>query len=69
MAMTAIKIDRNTTFGQLLRMKPEMGRVLKEKFGLGCVGCGGAEHETLVQGARAHGLDPDEFIEELRKAL
>ena len=69
MKMTEIKIDSDTTFGELLRMKPEMGRILKEKFGLGCVGCGGAEHETLLQGARAHGLDAEEFIEELRNAL
>jgi hybrid cluster-associated redox disulfide protein len=67
--MTEIKIDYNTKFGELLRMKPEIGKVLKEKFGLCCVGCGGAEQETLRQGARAHGLDVDAFIEDLRKYL
>lgn len=67
--MTKKSISHKTTFGELLRMKPEMGRVLRERFGLGCVGCGGAEQETLAQGARAHGLDVDEFIEELTKSL
>lgn len=67
--MSKITIDYNTTFGQLLRMSPEVGKILKDKFNLGCVGCGGAEHETLVQGARAHGLDVDEFIKELKEAL
>jgi len=67
--MTQMIIDYKTTFGELLRMKPEMGRVLREKFGLGCVGCGGAEQETLGQGARAHGLDAEAFIEELKTYL
>jgi len=67
--MSKPTIDYNTTFGQLLRMKPEIGKILKNKFNLGCVGCGGAEHETLIQGARAHGLDVDEFIKELKEIL
>jgi hybrid cluster-associated redox disulfide protein len=67
--MSKLTIDYNTTFGQLLRMKPEVGKILKDKFNLGCVGCGGAEHETLIQGARAHGLDVDEFIKELKEVL
>ena len=67
--MSIPTIDYNTTFGELLRMKPEVGKILKEKFNLGCVGCGGAEHETLIQGARAHGLDVDEFIKELKEVL
>ena len=67
--MTKTAIHKDITFGQLLRMKPEVGRILKEKFNLGCVGCGGAEHETLAQGARAHGLDVDQFIKELKNFL
>ena len=67
--MSKHTIDYNTTFGQLLRMNPEVGKILKSKFNLGCVGCGGAEHETLIQGARAHGLDVDEFIKELKEFL
>lgn len=67
--MSKPTIDYNTTFGQLLRMKPEVGKILTEKFNLGCVGCGGAENETLIQGARAHGLDVDEFIKELKEVL
>ena len=67
--MSIPTINYNTTFGELLRMKPEVGKILKEKFNLGCVGCGGAEHETLIQGARAHGLDVDEFIKELKEVL
>ena len=67
--MSKPTIDYNTTFGELLRMKPEVGKILKDKFNLGCVGCGGAEHETLIQGARAHGLDVDEFIKGLKEVL
>jgi hybrid cluster-associated redox disulfide protein len=43
---------------------PEVVKVLGS-FNLGCVGCMGAQHETLEQGATAHGLD----VEDLLKAL
>jgi len=62
-------INRDTTFGEVLRMSPKAGKFLKERFNLGCVGCGGAAHETLEQGARAHGLDVEVLLEELRKNL
>ncbi|PLX80238.1 MAG: disulfide oxidoreductase [Desulfuromonas sp.] len=62
-------IDKKMTFAQLLKSYPQSGKLLKEKFNLGCVGCGGAENETLAQGARAHGLDVDELIKELKTLL
>ena len=67
--MTKPAVDRNTTFGQILKMGPEVGDLLKNKFNMGCVGCGGADQETLAQGATAHGLDVDELIKELKNIL
>lgn len=67
--MTKTKIDKSTTFGDVIRMSPEAGKMLKSKFNLGCVGCGGADQETLALGAIAHGLDVDELIKELNKIL
>ena len=67
--MTKSAIDRNTTFGQIIKMSPEVGKLLKNKFNMGCVGCGGADQETLAQGATAHGLDVEELIKELKNIL
>ena len=58
------KITKDMTFHQVMRMSPEVLKVLA-KFQLGCVGCMGAQHETLEQGAMAHGLDVEELLQEL----
>ena len=49
-------------------MGPKAIEVLK-KYHLGCIGCAGARNETIVKGAMAHGLDADELIADLNKAL
>jgi len=58
------KISKDMTFHQVMRMSPEVLKVLA-KFQLGCVGCMGAQQESLEQGALAHGLDVDELLQEL----
>ena len=54
-------INKDMTFMEVMRMNPEVVKVLGS-FNLGCVGCMGAQHETLEQGATAHGLDVDELV-------
>ena len=58
------QITKNMTFHEVMRMSPEVLKVLA-RFKLGCVGCMGAQHETLEKGAMAHGLDIDELLQEL----
>ena len=57
-------ITKDMTFHQVMRLSPEVLKVLAQ-FQLGCVGCMGAQHETLEQGAMAHGLDVEELLQEL----
>lgn len=54
-------ITKDMTFHEVMRKSPEVTRVLGS-FNLGCVGCMGAQHETLEQGATAHGLDVEELL-------
>jgi hybrid cluster-associated redox disulfide protein len=58
------KITKDMTFNEVLNSHPGAPKILAG-FNLGCVGCMGAQHETLEQGAMAHGLD----VEDLLKAL
>ena len=55
-------VTKDMTFLQVMRMNPDVVKVLGS-FNLGCVGCMGAQHETLEQGATAHGLDVDELVD------
>lgn len=63
--MKKITVTADMTFGQVLKMSPEVGKMLKDKFNLACMGCGGVDNETLTLGARAHGLDVNEIMREL----
>lgn len=54
-------ITKDMTFHEAMRKSPEVARTLAS-FNLGCVGCMGAQHETLEQGAMAHGLDVEELL-------
>jgi hybrid cluster-associated redox disulfide protein len=35
----------------------------------GCVGCMGAQNESLEQGANAHGIDVDALVKDLNDAI
>jgi hybrid cluster-associated redox disulfide protein len=57
-------ITKDMTFAQVMRLSPDVLKVLAQ-FQLGCVGCMGAQHETIEKGAMAHGLDVDELLDAL----
>lgn len=67
--MKKVTVTADMTFGQVLKMSPEVGKMLKAKFNLACMGCGGVDNETLTLGARAHGLDVNDIIRELNIVL
>ncbi len=65
--MSQGKINKNMTFGELLRQLPSAGQILMG-YGMHCIGCHIAVTETIEQGARAHGLD-DKTIEKMINEL
>ncbi|MCL2761397.1 MAG: DUF1858 domain-containing protein [Desulfuromonadales bacterium] len=60
------KFTKDMTFEEAIRSNPEVLKVLK-KFNLGCIGCMGAQHESLEQGCNAHGLDVETLLKELNQ--
>lgn len=58
------KITKDMTFAEIMELDSEAGRKLGER-GLFCGGCPMAAFETLENGAKAHGVDADELVEEL----
>ena len=61
-------ITKDMTFFEVMRTFPESVKVL-QKHNLGCVGCMGAQNESLEQGANAHGLDVNELLKDLNAAV
>jgi hybrid cluster-associated redox disulfide protein len=58
------KITKNMTFAEIMEIDREAGVKLAER-GMFCGGCPMAQLETLENGAKAHGVDVDEILEEL----
>ena len=61
-------ITKDTGIIEAVQNHPEILQVFAE-YGLGCVGCMAARFETLEQGAAAHGIDIDELVADLYKAI
>lgn len=58
------QFTKDMTFAQALQASPEVANVLR-KYNLGCIGCMGAQNESLEQGCSAHGLDVNEVLKDL----
>ena len=66
--MMAKAITREMTLAQVLETSPMAARVLLDE-GMSCVGCSIARMETLEEGARSNGIDPDELVARLNEQL
>lgn len=61
-------VSKDMTFFELMRTYPKSIEVLRN-YNLGCVGCMGAQNESLEQGCNAHGIDVNKLLEDLNKVL
>jgi len=59
------KVDKSTKFNEIFEDK-DAAKILEDR-GMHCFGCPFASIESLEDGARAHGLDADELIDELNQ--
>ncbi len=58
------RFNKDMTFAQALQAHPQVAQVLR-KYNLGCIGCMGAQNESLEQGCQAHGIDVNELLKDL----
>ncbi|MCD6288701.1 MAG: DUF1858 domain-containing protein [Candidatus Hydrogenedentes bacterium] len=63
-----MKVTKKTTIQKALQIHPAVTQVFK-KLELRCIGCGGAAAETLELCARTHGIDPDELVDQINRAI
>jgi hybrid cluster-associated redox disulfide protein len=60
-------ITKDTIIADVIKDHPEAAKVFFEN-GFGCLGCAMAKHESIEQGAKAHGMD-DKSIEKIIKDI
>lgn len=58
------EITKDTTIGDILRIKPSAAPALME-IGMHCLGCPSAQGETIEEAAMVHGVDVDALIERM----
>ena len=63
-----MEISRDTVIGEIVENCPQTMPVFQE-IGMHCLGCAMASGETVEQACAAHGVDPDEFLDYLKKYL
>jgi hybrid cluster-associated redox disulfide protein len=62
------KVTKKMNFMEVIEKNPEAIGILFNR-GMHCIGCGMASMETLEEGALAHGLDPDELVDEINSLI
>ena len=65
------EINKDMKIGDLIRDYPKAAMVMMEE-GIGCVGCGAAQFETIEEGLTAHGKSEkeiDEILVKMKKAV
>ncbi len=59
-----MKINKETTIGEILENAPEKAELLLE-VGMHCLGCPASQMETLEEACSVHGIDVEEVVEKL----
>lgn len=57
-------VDKTMNFEDIFKNNPDAAETLMQE-GMHCVGCPMAMHETLEQGAIAHGIDANKLVKKL----
>ena len=66
--LTIMDLSRESMISDILEDFPEAMPKFQE-LGMHCLGCALATAESLEQACAAHGVDPDEFLVELKAYL
>lgn len=63
-----MKIDENMPISEIISRWPESMEIFA-KYNMGCQECMSAEYESLKQGLDAHGINSNQFIQELNGSI
>ena len=64
----AQKISKDMNIMEIVQLCPESVAVF-QKYGLGCSGCAAAHFENLEAGAKVHGFNPDDMVDDINAII
>ena len=62
------KVIKDMAILDIAQQYPEAIEVFA-RYGLGCIGCAAARFENLEAGARVHGFDADQMVDDINAAI
>ncbi|MBR3889570.1 DUF1858 domain-containing protein [bacterium] len=62
------KVTKDMAILDIAQQYPEAIEVFA-RYGLGCIGCAAARFENLEAGARVHGFDADQMVDDINAAI
>jgi len=62
------KINKKMKFSEVLHKFPDLAEVFIQE-GMYCIGCPMSAQESIEQGCKAHGINPDKLVEKLNQRL
>lgn len=62
------KVTKEMSIIDIVQNYPQALEVFA-KYGLGCIGCAAAKFENLEAGAKVHGVDPEQMVEEINALI
>ena len=63
-----MQINEKMSILEVVQKYPQTVDVFRN-YGMGCLGCSAARFENIEQGAMAHGINADELVADLNKAV
>ncbi len=64
----AQKVTKDMNIIEIAQKYPQSIEVF-HKYGLGCLGCAAARFENLEAGAKVHGFDVNEMVNDINKLI
>jgi hybrid cluster-associated redox disulfide protein len=62
------KVTKEMGILEIVQAHPESVEVF-QKYGMGCLGCAAARFENLEAGAKVHGFDADEMVNDINALI
>jgi hybrid cluster-associated redox disulfide protein len=62
------KINKKMSFAEIMGKYPKSIEILLDK-GMHCIGCPMSQMESLEDGCKAHGLNPDKIVKEINEKI
>lgn len=64
----AEKVTKDMNILDIVNQYPQSVEVFM-RYGLGCIGCAAARFENLEAGARVHGFNVDDMVDEINELI